>query len=123
MNRIIIEGKFEGYVWYSDQDTPQIYCGQELELSDEDNPFIIEGQLCDGNTSYSIKYIDGKYFVKKYNLTCLPKEDVVDKFYQSYRMNGKVLSFKECWRLESDALCCGMDVLQPKEIIFVGFKK
>lgn len=112
-----------GYLWYSDQDCPKVYNGEKLILNDEDNPFVIEGQLCDDKVSYSIKYVDGKYLVKSFTLSELPKENVNDKYFQSHRMNGKILHFKEYWEEKTDDLCCGMKVLQPGKLVFVGFKK
>lgn len=117
--------KMTGYLWYSDQDHPTVYDGERVEqiLNDEDNPFIIEGQLCDDKVSYSIKYVDGEYLVKSITLSELPKENVNDKYFQSHRMNGKILHFKEYWEEKTDDLCCGMKVLQPGKLVFVGFKK
>lgn len=130
---IEIEGnKMEGYLWYSDQDVPIVYDGTEvsLELNDSDNPFVIEGQLYDTekDISYSIKYVDGKYLKKEYPKDFKDKDlfgcEITEKSYISNRMNGRVLCFNETWRpSESDTLCEGMSVLQPAELVFVGFKK
>lgn len=140
----IKEGAYQGYLWYSDQQQPIIfpYDKEEklqgynltkdgllvcLSLDDDTNPFIIEGQLYDENNgiSYSIKYVDGKYLKKEYHV--VSKEEgceVTKKSYMSNRMNGRVLYFKEIWRpSEPDTLCEGMSVLQPAELMFVGFKK
>lgn len=128
--------KVEGYLWYSDRDKPVVYDGVDLtlDLNDEDNPFIIEGQLYDRNSekSYCIKYIDGKYIVCQYfNVKRLeenPKKneekeyEITDKFYQSNHMGGRILHFKEVWRAVCDKLCCNMEIFQPAEVIFVGFK-
>lgn len=129
---IEIEGnKMEGYLWYSDQDAPIVYDGtkESFKFDDNDNPFVIEGQLYDSNAniSYSIKYVDGKYLKKEYHV--VSKEEgceITEKSYISNRMNGRVLCFKEIWRPsepESEPLCEGMSVLQPAELVFVGFKK
>ena len=67
MAQIEIIGNFEGYLWESDKQAPEVYCGEKLLPSyifdDETNPFIIEGQLFDALTglSVSIKYVDGEY--------------------------------------------------------------
>lgn len=124
--------KMEGYLWYSDQDTPLVYDGTEvsLELNDSDNPFVIEGQLYDTekDISYSIKYVDGKYLKKEYPQDIKDKDqsdcEIIEKSYMSNRMDDKVLHFMEIWRpSESEPLCEGMSVLQPAELVFVGFKK
>lgn len=126
-----IKGKdIEGYLWYSDRDTPMVYNGEKIALilNDDSNPFVIEGQLYDSNTniSYSIKYVDGRYFVKEYSIDEIksaPKCEVVDKYFQSHRMGGKVLHLNEVWRPAPDSFCEGMEVLQPAELVFVGFKE
>ena len=58
---IILAGrKYDGYLWYSDEQQPRIYREKELgaEICSSDTPsipFIIEGYLRSGNDSYSIK--------------------------------------------------------------------
>ena len=72
MAQIEIKGKFEGYLWKSDEQAPEVYKGNKLlevyTFEDDINPFIIEGQLYDSETgqSVSIKYVDGEYKIKKY---------------------------------------------------------
>ena len=128
---IEIEGnKMEGYLWYSDQDTPVVYDGtkESFKFDDNDNPFVIEGQLydTDKDISYSIKYVDGKYLVKKYAVKEIKLDSeckIADKYFQSHRMDGRVLHFMEIWRPAPDSLCEDIKVFQPADIIFVGFKK
>lgn len=119
----IEKSKYTGYLWYSNKTKPQVLNNEEfeLEIANSENPFIIEGQLCDEKKSISIKYVDGEYIVKTYTLS-----DYTDTELDAYvpnRMDGvEKLLFKRAWKAESDDLCCGMDVLQPKELVFVGFK-
>lgn len=130
--------KLEGYLWYSDQDKSTVYNGTKecFEFDDNDNPFVIEGQLYDTEEkkSYSIKYVDGGYLKKEYPKDFKGKDlsgcEITNKYYQSNRMDGKVLQFMEIWRPVPDSLCeesdsgsNGMSVLQPAELVFVGFKK
>lgn len=119
----IEKSKYEGYIWYSDQQNPRVLCAEdfELDVSNESNPFIIEGHLYDGKKSISIKYADGKYIVKQYLLEELSGE-IEELSFVSHRMNGRILEFKQYWREENDVLCSGMPVLQAKELVFVGFK-
>lgn len=124
------EPAYEGYLWYSNEKEPEIYTEsepltKELEPDDSDNPFIIEGQLYDKkqHLSCSVKYVDGHYIVKRYNLLQDLKGCVIrDKYYEGHRMKGKILHFKEYWRAQNDPFCCKMKVLRPAQIIFVGFK-
>mgnify|MGYP003322291034 CR=1 FL=1 len=39
------------------------------------------------------------------------------------KMSGRVIKMRRYWRPERDALCEGMDVLKPAEMLFVGFEK
>ena len=123
---------YDGYLWYSDQKTPEVFEQKEWDenmLDENANPFIIEGQLYDSENlvSYSIKYVDGKYIKNKYQLksTDFNNVDIIDILdFKAHRMGeGRVLQFLQYYREEVDSLCEGMKVLQPKEKVFVGFKK
>ena len=117
---------YEGYIWYSDSAIPEVVDNTEFELDipDTANPFVVEGQLFDRdrNLSYSIRYVDGRHKCVEYNLNTLEGEVTVDVFC-SNRMENRKLRFVKYWRAESDPLCEGMDVLQPCEVVFVGFEK
>lgn len=118
----IEKSKYQGYLWYSDKKEPQVLNNEvfELEISDNTNPFIIEGQLYDGKQSISIKYVDGKYLVNTYNVDNLGR-DIQEPLFYSHRMDGRKLKFRQYWRPVTDELCEGMQVLQPAELVFVGF--
>lgn len=50
---------YDGYLWYSDQKTPEVFeqkAWDESMLDENVNPFVIEGQLYDSENlvSYSI---------------------------------------------------------------------
>lgn len=114
-----------GYIWKSDSDKPEIITSEmTVECNNEEIPFIIEGQLFDGKTSYSIKYVDGAYWVKEYqvDLEDYNRKYVELKEFQSHRMDGRTLLFLEYWKPLKDELCLGMEVMQPAEFVFVGFK-
>lgn len=116
----------EGYIWKSDADRPIIINPQDcVELENGEIPFVVEGQLFDGKTSYSIKYVDGNYVIKEFTVEEGDEEHVdnVLKHYQSHRMEGKVLKFLEYWKPQEDSLCLDMKVLQPTKVVFVGFKE
>lgn len=118
----IEKSKYQGYLWYSDKKEPQVLHDEvfELEIADNTNPFVIEGQLFDGQKSISIKYVDGKYIVNTYDLNTLDGV-MQEQTFHSHRMEGKLLKFKQIWKNQSDELCEGMQVLQPAELVFVGF--
>ena len=119
---------YEGYLWWSDATSPEMYQNQQLPTWPEEksNPFIIEGQLYDDNDekSYSIRFVDGEYVVHRYNLNELKGLEYIKKEYLPNRFSGgiKTLCFKDFWQPQQDKLCEGMDVLQPAETVFVGFK-
>ena len=130
---------YEGYLWYSNAQSPQVIDKEEFELTIDDNhnPFIVEGQLCDVHNrhSISIKFVDGQYIIKEYDFTeddfSNPEIEVKTflsnrmevKTFLSNRMEGKKLQFLQYWRAEKDPLCEHMEVLQSAELVFVGFDK
>lgn len=118
--------KYQGYLWWSDQQEPKVYDGEPLDIKLDGivNPFIIEGQLYNAidNKSYSIKYVDGKHIVSEYDLNALYGLEKTEQRYLSNRMDERILSFNQYWRPESDKWCEGMEVLKPAECVFVGFK-
>lgn len=150
MAQIEIKGKFEGYLWKSDEQAPDVYEGNKLldvyTFNNETNPFIIEGQLYDAVTglSVSIKYVDGEYKIKKYYIdkkdsshlsfsaVVMEKEgekqveipcEVKELHYRGHsELKGHDLHFYELWEEKPDPLCCNMDVLEATKVIFVGFE-
>ena len=124
----INKSKYEGYLWYSDNNEPDDYHNEdfpELIIDDNENPFIMEGQLfdCVNQVSIRIKYIDGKYDFKEIKLTELENMTFEEYAYCAHRMGDVKLKFRQYWKEEPDALCEGMPVLQPAELVFVGFYK
>lgn len=127
MAKIIIDltAEYQGYLWFSDSAEPKVYDGELIDstLFDSVNPFIIEGYLynSDKNVSYSIKYVDGETIVKEYSCDALFKNNAEKLFYAN-RMGDRLLKFLDVWTPEKDPLCEGMEVLQPKAKVFVGFE-
>ncbi|KAA6329355.1 hypothetical protein EZS27_021834 [termite gut metagenome] len=119
---------YTGYLWMSDEQTPKTYCNQpidkELERTDNQNPFIIEGQLyCEEKQlSYNIKYVDGKYMVTAYNLETFKNEIFDEKEYIPNRIPASHIIFKQYWKQKADELCENMEVLIPGAFVFVGFE-
>ncbi len=119
---------YQGYIWYSDQTKPKTYNNEEFdgkELDNNENPFIVEAQLFDtvNLISYSIKYVDGRYICTEYNLADYKDIEFEELSYVAHRLDGvSTLHFRQYWRPEPDKQCAGMPVLQPKELVFVGFQ-
>lgn len=115
---------YQGYIWWSDMATPEVFLGNKKLTIDPDElkrHFIVEGQLCDGKNSYSIKYIDGKHWVYRYDIAN-KGSDLIFLPHHFNKPEIKALKFIQRWRAVPDARCCeGMEVLQPAEFIFIGF--
>lgn len=128
ITEIPINCQYEGYLWWSNAQIPKVFKNEPLPEwpGEKANPFIIEGQLYDleGQKSYSIRFVDGEYFIQYIDLKELNGLESIKKEYLTNRMDGvQKLCFKEFWRPVEDKLCEGMEVLQPAEVVFVGFKK
>ena len=132
MDKIKIEKGCYGYLWMSNQPEPTVIYNEPvlLSLDNDTNPFIVEGHLyVKDKVSYSIKYVDGSYTLKQYDLTSLPKEWVKEekvKTFVANRLKKNDLILKEIhseqyWEPKEDELCNGMNVLSPGAFIFVGF--
>ncbi|MCL4481192.1 MAG: TIGR04423 family type III CRISPR-associated protein [Bacteroidetes bacterium] len=127
--------KYDGYLWWSNQEKPDVYMDQNLKSQDHkpiwptesSNPFIIEGNLWNkvDEISYLIRFIDGEYLVYEFKLKGSNPENITKLEYLPNRMppDIKKLLFKEVWIEQSDPLCEGFEVLKPAFIAFVGFKK
>ena len=120
---------YEGYVWMSDRQEPSVIRPDEefeMTLRDEDNPFVVEGNLWDAATGLSImiKYVDGKYIVRCTVVTDECIKNTTRKEFLPHRIEGvKKLVFLQCWDEVEDPLCENMVTLQPGKLVFVGFTK
>jgi CRISPR type III-associated protein (TIGR04423 family) len=142
----------EGYIWFSDATEPIVLSCDNIKgdngnvgLSFDDYaieinggkcivnkdgkesliPFIIEGFFICNDTSYSIKMVDGKYYIFSKELNSKgDKEEFSEIKYYTNRFGENIsqLVFRKYWKEEADALCENMKVLTPTENIFVGFE-
>lgn len=135
---------YVGYLWYSNEKEPKVFDGNEMvpeiNLDEKKNPFIIEGNLWDGDgrKSIMIRYVDGEYIVR---ITKVNEEELkgisssqvygsknhpatTRKDYLAHRIGRvKCLSFLQYWKAEADDMCEGMQVLRPSKLVFIGFDK
>lgn len=120
----IKKSKYEGYIWYSDANEPKILDSEDFKLKREEseNPFILEAQLFDGKTSHSIKFVDGKYIHKQYNLDSLSAKVKTEKVFKMNRGGDRELIFNQYWDEVKDEENYDMPVLISAELVFVGFK-
>ena len=117
------QAKYQGYIWLSDSTKPEIIDGDfSLNILDETNPFIAEAFLMDEDRdiSYSIKFIDGKYLINKFDIDDNDRRDY--NIYFGKRMDGRKLRFTQRWKEVKDELCCGMTTRIPAEMVFIGFE-
>lgn len=123
--------KCEGYLWWSDQQEPKVCQDEAIDicLDETKNPFVVEGRLYDKETkeSYSIKYVDGKYLIYKYEVKdsdfSNPNNEI--KCYLSNRIGNDDhwLRFLRYWEEKKDENCMGMPVLTFTKNVFIGFKE
>lgn len=131
METIKITEETQGYLWYSDSTQPQVYDNnecKEIKLDNSSNPFIVEGELFDNHTleSTTIKYIDGVYMINRHTVKSqdFNSTKVTIQNFLPNRMEAVgYLQFLQYWEGVPDEYCEGMQVLQPKEFVFVGFNK
>lgn len=141
ISKIPTTEKYIGYLWLSDNPQPQVFhnptdiSGVLANFSDMGNPFIIEGYLYnkEKDVSYSIKYVDGKHIVIKYDLKNQPEDWIFDeksqlKKFIPNRLNASKIVFRHYWiksipdTQEEESSCLGMPVLVPGPLVFTGFE-
>ncbi|MBP8090298.1 MAG: TIGR04423 family type III CRISPR-associated protein [Phocaeicola sp.] len=126
INEIDLTASYQGYIWLSDASKPIVLDNGKLKDTDKkyfsegQNPFIIEGQLFDGKNSFSIKNVDGKMIVVKYEVDT---DEEPQNFVPNSRMGlgDRKLKFLQKWEVEPNADCENMDVLVPAGLVFLGF--
>jgi CRISPR type III-associated protein (TIGR04423 family) len=123
---------YEGYLWRSNSKNPRIYRNEMLtseDLSILQNPlqipFIIEGYLynkVNKETSISIKYADGRYFISKVELESIPDSSLTEsEFAVKADLGVKALRAVQRWESKPDLLCDGMLTDVPTWVAFRGF--
>ncbi len=134
LNKMDPTADYEGYLWWSNEESPDIYRGEPVKSRDKktiwptntDNPFIVEGNLWNKKeeTSYLIRFIDGEYLVYEFDMKNIDPSKITRHKYLPNRMPGiEKLMFTEVWEEQSDPYCNNFNVLKPAFIAFVGFEK
>lgn len=131
INTIGKDSLLEGYVWMSDAKSPYILNQNKWvdevpdSVQEVSNPFVIESLLYDSTKelSYYIKYVDGKYVFKSFEIKGLGDNYVEDSYIAAFDNAPGKLIMRQYWTNEPDEMCNNFDVLQPSAWAFVGFKK
>lgn len=123
----IPQRKYQGYIWKSDQEYPEVLQEPKLfEFKDNDlNPFIQEALLyCrEENASVMVRHT-GAYQITEFDLNKIPNEaELKEKKYYPHRLNigSKKVCISQLWFPEKDENCDGMEVLTIKAHVFTGF--
>lgn len=125
----IKKATYQGYIWKSDADAPEVIDGDYgITIDDKENPFIIEGLLYNENEalSYHIKYVDGKYKVIETKVDLERMLGNAENFYANHKLidRGIVkLKFYREWNAVEDEACNDWKVLQPGKLVFIGFER
>jgi CRISPR type III-associated protein (TIGR04423 family) len=119
---------FEGYIWKSDESTPEMLRNVISDFENiSTNPFIIEGLLYNKEHQISIHIQHtGNYQIAEYDLNALKEEGAVleEKEYLPHRLTDvSKVNFQQVWMEEKDPLCEKIPVLKMKAVVFCGFNK
>lgn len=122
---------YEGYVWYSGQQRPEVIDGlfdkSYFEpLARNESLFIIEGNLYAPalKRSISIRFVDGQYLIHQADLADIDPERLTPQRYKSHRLkNIQFVKMMQYWNEVEDELLEGMKTLVPTWTAFVGFVK
>ena len=119
---------YEGYIWYSNKQKPEIIKGNLFTKAIFTSlPFIVEGNFYNDSTgcSISISHIDGFYIVRQASLKGLPETQIKEQEYIAHDLEDiskiKILQYWE--EGQHDELLAGMTTLIPTWQAFKGFIK
>jgi CRISPR type III-associated protein (TIGR04423 family) len=121
-------GKYEGYVWVSDEQNPMVYFNDVIQLTLVKNAFVVEALLWDIDQKRSVHIRHtGQQMLTVYDLNDLRKREHPlsgeVKFFLGHRISGvKKLRFLQTYEDMEDPACDGMKVSTPAELIFLGFE-
>ena len=118
---IIPTGHYQGYIWLSDKEKPEIVDGvlSACIINSKSNPFIIEAQLYERNMgmSYSVRFTDGMFVFDSAQVVDYSDEHI----FQASWDKGRKLKFVCEWKPKEDPLCENLPVYTPAGFYFVGF--
>jgi CRISPR type III-associated protein (TIGR04423 family) len=131
LSEINSEEKYTGYLWFSNEDKPQLFENDSLSEipSETGNPFIVEGHLISENGRYSVmlRHDGVKTQVYRYNWSEFENREVymVDEpvcYLMKGGENGRKVCFRRVWKAEiDDPENPEFKVFKPLFIGFTGF--
>lgn len=120
-----LTGEFEGYIQMSDGRIEHIFVTPSSlpkweELHNSIN-YIVEMVLFEPKTKKSIlvRQQNSNWFILEKELT---GEEPIDSFYTIAKDTPKI-KIAQIWEEEESEFCLDMKVLEPKYLLFAGFKK
>jgi CRISPR type III-associated protein (TIGR04423 family) len=124
--RLPAGNQYEGYLWFSDQQSPEVYLKGDAfadEYEPTANPFIVEGWLYDHvtNKSYAIRHQNGAYLRTEYDLDVIAKDQQPIKYRAHDIESADYYHVVEHWAPEPDPNCEEMPVLRHAWTAFAGF--
>jgi CRISPR type III-associated protein (TIGR04423 family) len=122
---IIPEGNYNGYIWLSNSEEPEMVKGSlDSAILEKGIPFIVEGFLYDKEKEISIeiRHNGKQHVLTQYNLYETSGYEFPETVVETHRLAGaKTAKFINVWKEEPDNLCAGMKTLKPFASVFAGF--
>lgn len=124
----IINEKFEGYFWLSNEDEPANLDGHLKEFKDslqQEIPFVIEANFYNktDNISISLRHVEGRYLITQIDLNKKGEGIKASDGLHFKAIKGfEEVKIINLWQAEPDDMLEGMEVMQPILSIFAGFK-
>ena len=123
-----LSGLFEGYIQMSDKKLDNIFSSKQLlpawkDLHNENN-FILEACLFDGDRSITIRQLNDKFVVIDKKLSYFSEENKKEELFLAKSNEEKLeLSAKitQIWEEKEDENCENIKVLKPTLLLFSGF--
>ena len=121
-----LDGEYEGYIQMSDSQIKKdniFTTPKRLPTWDSihsNNNFILEMVLYEPEEKLSIlvRQQNDKWVVRERNI----KDEYIESYYTVIDDKLKI-KVAHIYKEEVDEFCLGMEVLEPKEILFAGFEK
>ena len=123
-----LSSEFEGYIQMSNEKLNKIYVTKQSlpfwEELHQDNGFIYEACLFDGDRSITIRQINDKFAIIDKKLSDFKKENITTEEFVAKSLEEKIglkAKITQIWQEKEDENCLNMKVLKPTLLLFSGF--